>query len=138
MVSAKTLILSCQTLILVFVQLASGGMSWAINDRQADALVRAHEGLSRTAESMTQVKSPPGGEEVPYRDTLILILLTLMFMLYFYLFFISPGRAHDSGKRPLEGRGPYCGTPIPILLTLLYMLYFNSVCFPSRQSVRHW
>lgn len=33
-------------------QLASGGVSWAVNDRQAEALVKAHEGLMRACESV--------------------------------------------------------------------------------------
>lgn len=33
-------------------QLASGGMSWMVNERQAEALVRSHEALMRLAESI--------------------------------------------------------------------------------------
>lgn len=33
-------------------QLAEGGVSWAVNERQADALVRAHEALMRVSESI--------------------------------------------------------------------------------------
>lgn len=33
-------------------QLAGGGMSWCINERQADALIRAHEALMRAGESV--------------------------------------------------------------------------------------
>ncbi|GLI68378.1 hypothetical protein VaNZ11_012702 [Volvox africanus] len=33
-------------------QLASGGMSWSVNERQAEALVRSHEALMRLAESI--------------------------------------------------------------------------------------
>eukprot|EP00798_Chlamydomonas_sp_ICE-L_P001846 gene1846-33265_t len=35
-------------------QLAAGGISWSINDRQADALVRSHEALSRVTDSIQQ------------------------------------------------------------------------------------
>lgn len=38
----------------MFVQLASGGISWAVNERQAEALVRAHEALMRVTESVAQ------------------------------------------------------------------------------------
>lgn len=34
-------------------QLASGGLSWSVNERQAEALVRAHEALMRLGESVT-------------------------------------------------------------------------------------
>ena len=33
-------------------QLASGGISWSVNERQADALVRAHESLMAVRESV--------------------------------------------------------------------------------------
>lgn len=35
-------------------QLASGGVSWSVNERQAEALVRAHEALMRVNDSVTQ------------------------------------------------------------------------------------
>ncbi|KAG1678814.1 hypothetical protein FOA52_012854 [Chlamydomonas sp. UWO 241] len=35
-------------------QLAAGGISWAVNERQAEALVRAHEALMRCRESVRQ------------------------------------------------------------------------------------
>ncbi|KXZ55825.1 hypothetical protein GPECTOR_2g1376 [Gonium pectorale] len=34
-------------------QLASGGVSWSVNERQAEALVRSHEALMRLAESVS-------------------------------------------------------------------------------------
>jgi tRNA modification GTPase len=34
--------------------LASGGISWAVNERQAEALVRAHEALMNANESVAQ------------------------------------------------------------------------------------
>jgi tRNA modification GTPase len=33
-------------------QLAAGGVSWSVNERQAEALVRAHEALSAVGESI--------------------------------------------------------------------------------------
>ncbi|GAX77543.1 hypothetical protein CEUSTIGMA_g4987.t1 [Chlamydomonas eustigma] len=34
--------------------LAAGGVSWSVNERQSEALVRAHEGLMRVSESVSQ------------------------------------------------------------------------------------
>lgn len=39
-------------------QLATGGVSWAVNERQAEALVRAHEALMGVAQSI--------GDDMPY------------------------------------------------------------------------
>lgn len=33
-------------------QLAAGGVSWSVNERQADALIRAHEALMSVADSI--------------------------------------------------------------------------------------
>ena len=35
-------------------QLAAGGISWSVNERQAEALVRAHEALMRVSDSVAQ------------------------------------------------------------------------------------
>ncbi len=35
-------------------ELAAGGVSWAVNERQAEALVRAHEALMRCGQAMAE------------------------------------------------------------------------------------
>ena len=34
--------------------MAAGGISWSVNERQAEALVRAHEALMRVSDSVAQ------------------------------------------------------------------------------------
>jgi len=34
--------------------LAAGGVSWSVNERQAEALVRSHEALMRVSDSVSQ------------------------------------------------------------------------------------
>lgn len=53
-------------------QLASGGVSWTVNERQAEALVRAHEALMRVGGGLAGLCAPaaptPGGGAGAARD----------------------------------------------------------------------
>jgi tRNA modification GTPase len=51
-------------------ELAGGGVSWAVNERQAEALVRAHEALMRVAQSIL-AEVPVDCWTIDLRDALV-------------------------------------------------------------------